>query len=114
MDTIRKAFQGAETKKLDMVLASASKKVKAPKIEKKTHSKGGRHNGIPLAFEPESILSVTDEGKPTLKWQLVGQTVVAIGRNFAAPVVIEYVTVKEREIWRDAMIAAVQKELAKS
>ena len=113
MDMIRKYFQSVDAKKLDLAMASASKKVRAAKVEKKTHTKGGHYNGLPLSIFPAEIIGVSDAGKPDLKWEVVGQTVVAIGRNFAAPVVIEYVTEKERSVWRNAMIAAVLKELAK-
>ncbi len=113
MDEIRKAFRELEPKVLDAAIVAAGKKVKAAKHEKKTRTKGGRYNGIPLSFVPYFIISVADAGKPDLTWTLVGQTVVAIGRNFVAPVVIEYVTVAEHQKWVDAMIAAVQTEVNK-
>ena len=115
MNMIRQEFLTVDQKNLDAAIASADKKVKAAKIEKRTHTKGGSYNGLPLpsTLFPSEIAAVTDAGKEGLKWQLTGETIVAIGRNFVAPVVIEYVSAKERALWTAAMIVAVRKELEK-
>lgn len=112
MDEIRKAFSGADPEELDKAIAAAGKKVKPAKTKTVEYTDKGEYNAVGLPVVPYAVVKVTDTGKTPLRWELVGQQVVA-SRRFEAPVVIEYGTGDAQTKWIAEMIAAVGKELEK-